>query len=965
MAPDDKYPDSYGMQLTDGIMSSRTEVGYSDTHYAGYWTNGEITLVMITVDLGAVTPETYRFEADCMYNKSAGVYPPSSVTVEYSSDGKKWNSAGEMTRPQFDENTANTFTLELKNRVSCRYVRFTFNKAGAWIFIDEISVYAIGRINGEGSAYEVINNLYASEKITDSSLKKALDTVKTGTPDKNQYRCDILSGKSYTANVKPETAFPDTDKQLTDLLTGEDLDGSSWVGFEGGKDIEITVPLGETLKNIAAFELHAFSSGKGNIEFPRCVTFSVSKDGKTWTQIARSYAPKGAQNVYTFTAELPCTISAKYIKYTLNTEGCRLVLVDEIAAFAYDDMLNDEEVYPPLKFPENAQTYWDPSEPQYGLIKDLIKGQLSQISYVAGQGAAAKDKNTPVTSPVLTDGAYASDLDIHGGKYFKFNGSGKRFIFFDLQHISTVYSVKMSQLNVTSWAIYAPGKVPVLVSEDAVNWYSAGEITFNTAQDHTKLSVKYSFDTPIAARFVCFCVDVDGWAGIDELEVNGTKAIASNAIRISSGALKKYDDPEWIAEDSGDWGEYDDTLGAKDVYLAYHGQKRHPSVDDLMPIMGHLGTNGKYDDTMFDGALFLMSGQFPGNLGGGTGGVLDYNKSDAEWLLEQLFDPSQNIKALETAVGKLKTTLKLGSDYKVKYYVSLYYPRCENFGDIDGDGVSEDLSTAEGKIKVLNWWIDKFESERAKCSFKNIEFGGYYWYNESMKSGDEVITNAVAKKIHSYGSILFWIPYFTANGWTDWQKYGFDTVCLQPNYAFHTDIPASRIPAAASVARKGKMSLEIEMDHRVSIDSRYKMRYYEYLKQGFKLGYQEHCPHLYYIGASLQSYAKSTDPAQRQIYDYTYGFIKGTLKLAPDKPANKSVSGKAGTPVTGKVAVNSNVEPLFKIVDYPAHGTVTLEADGSYTYYPNKGYTGKDSFSVAYSEWLDYSKPCVISITIK
>ena len=964
--PAEQYPDSYNMQLTDGIISGRSDISYSDSHYAGYWVNGDIKTVTITLDLGGVTDEVCRFEADFMCNLSAGVAPPSAGSVEYSSDSKQWQTAGNMTVPGYSDDSAATLYLELTDRVSCRYVRYTFNKSSAWIFIDEVSVYAIGEVQDKTFMKQELAQLYSNEPFTETSLQRTLDSIKTGTPDKTQFRCDILAGKSYTADAETAAAFPDSGNMLTDTLTGEDMDGGSWVGFNGGSDINIVVPIGEDITDLAGFSLHSLSSGKGNIEHPRCVIFSVSQDGRNWKQVGRCYAPAGDQNVFEFAVELNCTVKAKYVRFTLCAENCALLLIDEIAAYVYDDRRTDYSAYPPLSFPEVTENvYWDSSEPQYGLINNLLKGRSVQIYCPAGANADDIANNTSVTSPVLTDGVYANDLDFHGGKFFKFHGSGKRYLFFDLEHVSSVYSFKASMIRVISWSIYAPSSVPVLVSEDAVTWFSAGEIKLDPDADHKRISNKLTLSKPVNARFICFCVEVTGWAGIDELEVSATKAIASNSADPEECGLPIFDSPEWQNDALDDeWGEFDNTLGAKDIYLAYHGQSRHPTADDLLPIVGHLGADGNYDDTMYDGALFLMSGKFPSNLEGGTGGILSYTKADAEWLLSQLFKSTENIPALETAVGRLKETLGLPNSYKVKYYVSLYYPRCDDFGDIDGDGKSEDLSTAAGKIKVLKWWIDRFEAERAKYSFNNIEFAGYYWYNESMRSGDEAITNAIAEKVHSCGSILFWIPYYSANGWANWRDYGFDTVCLQPNYAFSTDVPATRIPAAAKVAKAGNMSLEIEMDHRVATDSRYRLRYYEYLKQGFKLGYQAHCPHLYYVGASLQSYARSSDPLLRQIYDYTYGFIKGTLKLAPDRPDDMTVNCASGKPVSSKVKTSYDGELMYAVISYPSHGTLTLESDGSFTYYPNKGFKGTDSFGIACSELLDFSEPCTVTVKV-
>ncbi|MBO4500839.1 MAG: hypothetical protein J5760_01255, partial [Clostridia bacterium] len=108
----------------------------------------------------------------------------------------------------------------------------------------------------------------------------------------------------------------------------------------------------------------------------------------------------------------------------------------------------------------------------------------------------------------------------------------------------------------------------------------------------------------------------------------------------------------------------------------------------------------------------------------------------------------------------------------------------------------------------------------------------------------------------------------------------------------------------------------------------------------------------------------SSDPALRQIYDYTYGFIKGTLVLSPEKPDDMSVKCASNKPVSSKIKAKSSGELLYAIVSYPSHGTLTLESDGSFTYYPNKGFKGTDTFEIACSELLDYSDPCTVTVKV-
>lgn len=61
-----------------------------------------------------------------------------------------------------------------------------------------------------------------------------------------------------------------------------------------------------------------------------------------------------------------------------------------------------------------------------------------------------------------------------------------------------------------------------------------------------------------------------------------------------------------------------------------------------------------------------------------------------------------------------------------------------------------------------------------------------------------------------------------------------------------------------------------------------------------------------------------------------------------------SAATKVNTPVGGNVATNDGTIPAgatFTKASDPAHGTVALNSDGTYTYTPVAGYAGPDSFS--------------------
>ena len=53
----------------------------------------------------------------------------------------------------------------------------------------------------------------------------------------------------------------------------------------------------------------------------------------------------------------------------------------------------------------------------------------------------------------------------------------------------------------------------------------------------------------------------------------------------------------------------------------------------------------------------------------------------------------------------------------------------------------------------------------------------------------------------------------------------------------------------------------------------------------------------------------------------------------------------------------------IKVTD-PAHGTVTLRGDGSFSYTPDAGFTGDDTFTYKASDGKEYSDPATITITV-
>ena len=93
----------------------------------------------------------------------------------------------------------------------------------------------------------------------------------------------------------------------------------------------------------------------------------------------------------------------------------------------------------------------------------------------------------------------------------------------------------------------------------------------------------------------------------------------------------------------------------------------------------------------------------------------------------------------------------------------------------------------------------------------------------------------------------------------------------------------------------------------------------------------------------------------RSLYQSQIPFRKGTGEFS---------GPQVGTVLKGKLADNPEEKLMFTLGSSPAHGTVTIDTDGSFIYYPDKDFKGEDTFSFRYSELLEYSEPCTVTINV-
>jgi len=301
---------------------------------------------------------------------------------------------------------------------------------------------------------------------------------------------------------------------------------------------------------------------------------------------------------------------------------------------------------------------------------------------------------------------------------------------------------------------------------------------------------------------------------------------------------------------------------------------------DFLPFVAYLdATTYQAQDFMFDAILMMaLSGSSSGNR-------YDGNTYKDDWTnyLDQLFSPERELDRLNAVVGSVKTTLNNPS-YQEKIYVMIPYPSksVTSFGDVDGDGITENLSIDTIRNKVVKWYINDFYTRWTSAHFTNLNLVGLYWMNELVASTDTAVVKATSIALHNLGLKFEWIPYYNATGYSSWSTWGFDCAEYQPNFAWiATGSPdPARVSSAATSARTYTMGIELEFDSRCLNSNT--MNYRTYLDYGtaYKENFMRNCLIGLYQDSydlKLMAYASlATNPIARDGYDMTYQFIKET-----------------------------------------------------------------------------------------
>jgi hypothetical protein len=495
----------------------------------------------------------------------------------------------------------------------------------------------------------------------------------------------------------------------------------------------------------------------------------------------------------------------------------------------------------------------------------------------------------------LTDGEYG------GTRYPRFVGmysQGSRTITLDLQKIEPIAEIAVDVLQDQSAGIYFPAQIHFYLSNDKAHWRDLGVATSKLAPtilgDYTQKMGKTGLH--VQGRYVKMAIQMLGDSlFMDEVEVWGKPATANRPAQPATQTTKAdvEGDPTIATQAKPKKGYPAPKLFNSQV-LIYTGSVLGESdwitftKDDFKPYVSYLDKKGTRKDFLFDSFLFVPFARAEDGFSFDPSSGKPSRRVHWEEYMERLFREGHELGALEEAVKEAKTDLK-NKTYKAKVFIGIPFPRTDqsNFGDIDGDGVSENLAVSqvgeeqslENRAKVVEWFIDQVRQEWAQKKYPDLELTGFYWFSEYLAENksiyDDELIRRTSRYLHANNEKFEWIPYYFSYGWDRWDSLGFDAAILQPNYMFRLETKEDRVDISAQAAADHGLGIEIELREEVLQDRHLRERFYTYLRKGKEFGYNKSYRVFYQENKVLKKAYEDPDPDTHALYDQTYHYIKG------------------------------------------------------------------------------------------
>lgn len=323
-------------------------------------------------------------------------------------------------------------------------------------------------------------------------------------------------------------------------------------------------------------------------------------------------------------------------------------------------------------------------------------------------------------------------------------------------------------------------------------------------------------------------------------------------------------------------GKYLPMTDIRDLVLIYQGgsHRMDYNAEQLRPYVVHEDRFGNRD-WLFDGFLFLEFDSGKGVSYHVRGSAPLARKEDWAWLVDRHFESGKGIAALDDCIAA--AVRELGEPpFRHKVVIGIPEPPRgqKDWGELEGRKL--DFSNEEDRIAACKWYADLLEERFRSSGFRHLELAGFYWLPEILRQSREV-TRALGDYVRSKGLRFYWIPYYTAQGYSEWRDLGFDAAYLQPTYFWNCKIGDERVDRACELARTYGMGLEMEFDMRASVKSEEcrRDRGMGYMSSFRRNGVYRSSAIAYYEGGGgVYYFTKTTAPEDRAFIDTLAYFIR-------------------------------------------------------------------------------------------
>ena len=793
---------------------------------------------------------------------------------------------------------------------------------------------------------QYIQNIFADDEV--------LKLLNIDLPENREYVNILNSDVDYSFNRAPSKSYADSYNKLVDEYDAESGYPEDWVGFIGRNDIEITVDFGKKIEGLCGFSILTLLDRTNGRGVPLSYELYISDDGSDYKKIITTglYSLNDATAVNNVSAFTEKGFSARYVKLVMSDFLLSWVFIDAFRIYTCKEAtvsLGDYYTNEPY-YTVDKESYWPETDKDYNTVQNLVLGKTPWFVEMdpISDDLLTDYYNTPTVGTVLSDGNLGEG-DLNSPSFIHVTQGVGRDVIYDLGNLSSVSKFVVSCKNASSAGVTAPESAKISISENGKDWVVVDFANANKfAANGGNLVYTKEFSTPYRARYVKFSLDVGMHLWLAECAVYGTKKVQDNAIKFAD-----VNENDAVKDLPNAYPSVDVLDGSQNIFLSYNyapwgtGEDGRRDKEQYMHLVGYYNNENKLTDFFFDSFYFLPMVATPSFFSASTAA----HKQDFLNYINDVFYKDHNAFALNEAVGEVKEALNK-PDYKAFIYFPMFNvsAKQKDFGDVDGDGVTEDCSNFENYKKVSKWYIDTIIKRYSDSELENLKLNGFCLYDEHVEKDADSYARVkfLADYIHSLDYKFIWIPATKTTGSSDWKELGFDCANMQPGYAFGAERTVDRLINVAEAAKYNGLGIEIEGSGMFTSDKQYNS-YVDYLAYGALSGYMNSIKAYYPNGIPCiydQAF-ESTEAKYRAIYDITYLYAKNKLTVDLDSVGLSvtSFEGKAGETITGKYSLS--VPYLTVSVKHGAlHGMFTQNRAGEFKYTPDEGYTGYDKVTL-------------------